>query len=224
MKRLLEVRDLVVRYGARQVVDRVSFTVGAGEAVGLVGPSGCGKSTTAQAVLQLLRPCSGSVRFAGVELTGLREHELRPLRPRFQPVFQDPYGALSPRRRVRRQIAEPLRVHGRRSAVDSRGRVDELLELVGLAPAHGERLPHELSGGQCQRVAIARALATRPDLLVLDEPTSALDPSLRAGILNLLMDLQDALGIGFLLISHDHEAVRHVSHRILTMRDGRIMP
>lgn len=223
MNPLLDVRDLGVRYGARQVVDRVSFTVGAGEAVGLVGPSGCGKSTTAQAVLRLLRPHSGSVRFDGVELTGLRERELRPLRPRFQPVFQDPYGALSPRRRVWHQIAEPLRVHGRWATADGPARVDELLELVGLAPAHGLRLPHELSGGQCQRVVIARALATRPELLVLDEPTSALDPSLRAGILNLLMDLQDGLGIGFLLISHDHAAVRHVSHRVLTMRDGRLL-
>ncbi|MFF4174270.1 ABC transporter ATP-binding protein [Streptomyces sp. NPDC001744] len=224
MNPLLEVRDLVVRYGERRVVDGVSFTVGAGEAVGLVGPSGCGKSTTAQAVLRLLRPHSGSVRFDGVELTGLRERELRPLRLRLQPVFQDPYAVLSPRHRARTQIAEPLRVHGRRPGVNGAARVEELLELVGLSPAHGERLPHELSGGQCQRVAIARALATRPDLLVLDEPTSALDPSLRASILNLLMDLQDELGIGFLLISHDHAAVRHVSHRVLTMRDGKLLP
>ncbi|MDX2293583.1 MULTISPECIES: ABC transporter ATP-binding protein [Streptomyces] len=223
MNALLEVRDLDVRYGARRVVDGVSFTVGAGEAVGLVGPSGCGKSTTALAVLGLLRPHSGSVRFSGVELTGLRARELRALRPRFQPVFQDAYGALSPRREVRHQIAEPLRVHGRWRAADGPARVDELLERVGLSPAHGRRLPHELSGGQCQRVSIARALATRPELLVLDEPTSALDPSLRAGILNLLMDLQDSLGVGFLLISHDHAAVHHVGDRILTMRDGRLV-
>ncbi|MFF9501121.1 ABC transporter ATP-binding protein [Streptomyces sp. NPDC014656] len=224
MNPLLEVRDLVVRYGTRKVVDRLSLTVGAGEAVGLVGPSGCGKSTTARAVLRLLRPHAGSVRFAGVELTGLPERELRRLRPRFQPVFQDPYEALSPRRRVRDQIAEPLRVHGRWDGTDGPARVEELLELVGLAPVHGERLPHELSGGQCQRVALARALATRPELLVLDEPTSALDPSLRAGILNLLMDLQDTLGVGFLLISHDHAAVRHVCDRVLTMRDGKLLP
>ncbi|MFF5973832.1 ABC transporter ATP-binding protein [Streptomyces sp. NPDC012769] len=221
---LLEVRDLVVRYGERPVVDGVSFEVAAGESVGLVGPSGCGKSTTAGAVLRLLRPHSGSVRFDGVELTALRERDLRRLRPRFQPVFQDPYGSLSPRRRVREQIAEPLRVHGRRSAEDGQDRVDELLGLVGLDPAHGRRFPHELSGGQCQRVVIARALALRPELLVLDEPTSALDPSLRAGILNLLMDLQDRLGLGFLFISHDHAAVRHVCERVLRMRDGRLVP
>ncbi|MFH8254008.1 ABC transporter ATP-binding protein [Streptomyces roseolus] len=224
MNPLLDVRGLVVRYGARQVVDRVSFTVGAGEAVGLVGPSGCGKSTTALAVLRLLRPAAGTVRFAGVDLTHLPERELRRLRPRFQPVFQDPHGALSPRRRVRDQIAEPLRVHGRWSRADGPARVDELMERVGLSPAHGLRFPHELSGGQCQRVVIARALATRPELLVLDEPTSALDPSLRAGILNLLMDLQASLRVGFLLISHDHAAVRHVSDRVLTMRDGRLTP
>ncbi|MFF9473453.1 ABC transporter ATP-binding protein [Streptomyces roseolus] len=224
MNPLLDVRDLVVRYAARQVVHGVSFTVGAGEAVGLVGPSGCGKSTTALAVLRLLRPAAGTVRFAGVDLTRLPERELRRLRPRFQPVFQDPHGALSPRRRVRDQVAEPLRVHGRWSRAAGPARVAELMERVGLSPAHGPRLPHELSGGQCQRVVIARALATRPDLLVLDEPTSALDPSLRAGILNLLMDLRDSLGVGFLLISHDHAAVRHVSDRVLTMRDGELAP
>ncbi|MFD5322835.1 ATP-binding cassette domain-containing protein [Streptomyces sp. NPDC127092] len=221
MNALLEVRDLVVRYGAHPAVDGVSFDVAAGETVGLVGPSGCGKSTTASAVLRLLRPDAGSVRFAGVELTALRERELRPLRPRFQPVFQDPYGALSPRRRVREQIAEPLRVHGRWSA-GGPARVDELLGLVGLDAGLGDRFPYELSGGQCQRVGIGRALATGPDLLVLDEPTSALDPSLRAGILNLLMDLQESLGVASLFISHDHAAVRHVCDRVLTMRDGKL--
>lgn len=223
MSPLLQVRDLVVRYGGRPAVDGVSFEVATGETVGLVGPSGCGKSTTAAAVLRLLRPDAGSVRFAGTELTTLRERRLRLLRPRFQPVFQDPYGSLSPRRRVREQIAEPLRVHGRWTPEDGPGRVDALLDLVGLATAHRARLPHELSGGQCQRVGIARALATAPDLLVLDEPTSALDPPLRAGILNLLMDLQDTLGVAALFISHDHAAVRHVCHRVLTMREGRLL-
>ncbi|MER5311766.1 dipeptide/oligopeptide/nickel ABC transporter ATP-binding protein [Streptomyces sp. NPDC002773] len=222
MNALLQVRDLVVRYGARTAVDGVSFDVAAGETVGLVGPSGCGKSTTAAAVLRLLRPDAGSVRFDGVELTTLPERELRALRPRFQPVFQDPYGALSPRRRVRDQIAEPLRVHGHWTRTEGPARVAELLGLVGLDPSHGDRLPHELSGGQCQRAGIARALATRPELLVLDEPTSALDPSLRAGVLNLLMDLQDTLGVGCLLISHDHAAVRHICDRVLTMREGKL--
>ncbi|WP_369142349.1 ABC transporter ATP-binding protein [Streptomyces sp. R44] len=222
MSALLDVRDLVVRRGARTVLDGVSFTVAAGEAVGLVGPSGCGKSTTAAAVLGLLRPDAGSVRFDGVELTALRERELRPLRRRFQPVFQDPYGSLSPRRRIREQLAEPLRLHGLWSAAEGPARVAELLGLVGLDPALGARLPHELSGGQCQRVGIARALAGRPELLVLDEPTSALDPTVRAGVLNLLMDLQDDLGIGLLFVSHDTATVRHLCHRMLTLRGGRL--
>ncbi|WP_426402980.1 ATP-binding cassette domain-containing protein [Streptomyces sp. R-07] len=222
MSGLLEVRGLVVRRGARTVLDGVSFTVAAGETVGLVGPSGCGKSTTAAAALGLLRPDAGSVRFDGVELTALREREVRPLRRRFQPVFQDPHGALSPRRRIREQLAEPLRLHGLWSASDGPARVAELLGRVGLDPALGGRLPGELSGGQCQRVGIARALATRPELVVLDEPTSALDPSVRAGVLNLLMDLQDALGIGMLFISHDTATVRHVCHRVLTLREGRL--
>lgn len=222
MNPLLQVRDLVVRYGDRPAVDGVSFDVAAGETVGLVGPSGCGKSTTAAAVLRLLRPAAGSVRFDGTELTTLGAGALRALRPRFQPVFQDPYAALSPRRRVREQITEPLRIHGLWSRTDGPRRVAELLDRVGLDPALGERLPHELSGGQAQRVGIARALATRPELLVLDEPTSALDPSVRAGILNLLMDLQDTLGVGSLFISHDRAAVRHVCDRVLTMREGRL--
>ncbi|MGW0466333.1 ATP-binding cassette domain-containing protein [Streptomyces sp. NPDC003027] len=223
MNPLLDVRDLVVRYGSATVVDGVSFQVGAGETVGLVGPSGCGKSSTAAAVLQLRRPHSGSVRFDGLELTGLGGRELRAVRPRFQPVFQDPYGSLSPRRRIREQIAEPLRVQGRWSRTAGPGRVAELLDSVGLDDSHGERLPHELSGGQCQRAGIARALASEPDLLVLDEPVSALDPSLRAGVLNLLLDLQDRLGLGCLFISHDMAAVRHMSDRVLTMRNGKLV-
>ncbi|MFF8610377.1 ATP-binding cassette domain-containing protein [Streptomyces sp. NPDC015346] len=223
MTPLLDVRDLVVRYGAATAVDGVSFQVRRGETVGLVGPSGCGKSSTAGAVLQLRRPHAGEVRFDGLELTALGERRLRAVRPRLQPVFQDPYGSLSPRRRVRDQVAEPLRVQGRWSRPAGPERVAELLDMVGLDPALGERLPHELSGGQCQRAGIARALASTPELLVLDEPVSALDPSLRAGVLNLLLDLQDRLGLGYLFISHDMAAVRHLSDRVLTMRDGKIV-
>lgn len=222
MSALLEVRDLVVRYGTTTVVDGVSFDVGAGETVGLIGPSGCGKSSTAGAVLQLRRPESGEVRFDGVELTALSDRELRPIRRRMQPVFQDPYGSLSPRKRIRDQIAEPLWVQGRWSATTGPERVGELLDLVGLHPSLGERRPHELSGGQCQRVGIARALAGDPRLLVLDEPVSALDPSLRADILNLLLDLQDRLGLGYLFICHDMAVVRHFCDRVLTMRNGKL--
>ncbi|MFJ9716167.1 ATP-binding cassette domain-containing protein [Streptomyces sp. NPDC101213] len=224
MTHLLDVRGLVVRYGAVTAVDGVSFTLEAGETLALDGPSGCGKSTTALAVLQLRRPDAGEVRFEGRELTVLSERELRPLRPRMQPVFQDPYGSLDPRRRVRDAVAEPLKVQGRWTDADGPARVAALLDRVGLDPAYGARRPHELSGGQCQRAGIARALASEPRLLVLDEPVSALDPSVRAGVLNLLADLQDDLGLGYLFICHDRAVVRHFADRVLEMRDGRVSP
>jgi oligopeptide transport system ATP-binding protein len=220
---LLDVRDLVVRYGRVTAVDQVSFTVDAGETLALNGPSGCGKSSTVAAVLQLRRPDGGRVRFEGRELTALTERELRPLRPRMQPVFQDPYGSLSPRHRVRDAVAEPLRVQGRWDATGP-ARVAALLDRVGLDPAYGDRFPHELSGGQCQRAGIARALASEPRLLVLDEPVSALDPSVRAGVLNLLADLQDDLRLAYLFICHDRAVVRHFADRAVEMRGGRIVP
>ncbi|MGW0948804.1 ATP-binding cassette domain-containing protein [Streptomyces sp. NPDC002623] len=214
---LLDVRDLVVRYGALTAVDHVSFALEPGETLALDGPSGCGKSSTALAVLQLRRPDAGEVRFEGRELTTLTDRELRPLRPRMQPVFQDPYGSLSPRHRIRDAVAEPLRVQGRWSATDGPAKVAELLDRVGLDPSYGERRPDELSGGQCQRVGIARALASDPRLLVLDEPVSALDPSVRAGVLNLLSDLQDDLGLGYLFICHDRDVLRHFADRVVEL-------
>ncbi|MFI6209617.1 ATP-binding cassette domain-containing protein [Streptomyces sp. NPDC051041] len=219
---LLDVRDLVVRYGPVTAVDHVSFALEAGETLALDGPSGCGKSSTALAVLLLRRPDGGEVRFEGRELTGLTERELRPLRPRMQPVLQDPYGSLSPRHRIRDAVAEPLKVRGRWNADDGPARVAELLERVGLDPAYGDRRPHELSGGQCQRAGIARALACEPRLLVLDEPVSALDASVRAGVLNLLADLQDELGLGYLFICHDRAVVRHFADRVVELREGRV--
>jgi oligopeptide transport system ATP-binding protein len=174
-------------------------------------------------VLQLRRPDSGQVRFEGRELTALTDRELRPLRPRMQPVFQDPYGSLSPRHRIRDAVAEPLKVQGRWTAGHGPARVAELLDRVGLDPAYGDRRPHELSGGQCQRVGIARALASDPRLLVLDEPVSALDPSVRAGVLNLLADLQDELGLGYLFICHDPAVVRHFADRVVEMRAGKVV-
>ncbi|MFF1933224.1 ATP-binding cassette domain-containing protein [Streptomyces sp. NPDC058228] len=228
---LLSVRDLVVRYPGRNrrvpprlAVDRVSFELAAGQTLALIGESGSGKSSTASAVLGLRRPDSGEVWFDGHELTALDEPQLRPLRPRFQPVFQDPYGSLNPRRRIRDAVAEPLRVQGRWDPRSGPLRVSELLDLVGLdATAHGDRLPHELSGGQCQRVGVARALASDPQLLVLDEPVAALDPSVRAGVLNLLTDLQERLGLAYLLICHDLALVRHMAHRVAVMQAGRIV-
>ncbi|WP_028814947.1 ATP-binding cassette domain-containing protein [Streptomyces flavidovirens] len=219
---LLDVRELVVRYGDFTAVDRVSFTLDAGETLALNGPSGCGKSSIALAIPQLRRPHSGEVLFEGRDLTELSERELRPLRPRMQLVFQDPYGSLSPRHRIRDAVAEPLKVQGRWNSADGPLRVAALLERVGLDPSYGDRLPHELSGGQCQRAGIARALASEPRLLILDEPVSALDPSVRAGVLNLLADLQDDLGLGYLFICHDPAVVRHFAHRVLEMRDGRL--
>ncbi|GGQ31106.1 ATP-binding cassette domain-containing protein [Streptomyces roseolilacinus] len=223
MNALLEVRDLVVRYGAALAVDHVSFEVRAGETLALVGPSGCGKSSTAAAALLLRRPDGGEVRFEGRELTRLPERDLRALRPAMQPVFQDPYGSLSPRQRIRDAVAEPLRVQGRWDAATGPARVAELLARVGLDAAHGLRRPHELSGGQCQRAGIARALASEPRLLVLDEPVSALDPSVRAGVLNLLAELQETLGLGYLFICHDMALVRHFADRTAEMRDGRLV-
>ncbi|MFF8317998.1 ATP-binding cassette domain-containing protein [Streptomyces bobili] len=220
---LLDVRDLVVRYGSVTAVDGVSFALEAGETLALDGPSGCGKSTTALAVLQLRRPDAGEVRFEGRELTTLTERELRPLRPRMQPVFQDPYGSLNPRHRIRDAVAEPLKVQGRWTDVDGPARVAALLDRVGLDPSYDDRRPHELSGGQCQRAGIARALASEPRLLVLDEPVSALDPSVRAGVLNLLADLQDDLGLGYLFICHDRAVVRHFADRSIEMRAGRVI-
>ncbi|MFD5232921.1 ATP-binding cassette domain-containing protein [Streptomyces qaidamensis] len=219
---LLDVRDLVVRYGPVTAVDGVSFSLAAGETLALNGPSGCGKSSTALAVLQLRRPDAGHVCFEGRELTDLSDRELRPLRPRLQPVFQDPYGTLSPRHRIRDAIAEPLKVQGRWHPADGPALVAELLDRVGLDPAYGDRRPHELSGGQCQRAGIARALASGPRLLVLDEPVSSLDPSVRAGVLNLLADLQDDLGLGYLFICHDRAVVRHFADRVVEMREGRV--
>ncbi|MFI6739941.1 ATP-binding cassette domain-containing protein [Nonomuraea sp. NPDC050451] len=221
---LLEVRDLTVRYPAQVLaVDRVSFTLAAGETLALVGGSGSGKSSIAAAVLMLRRPEAGSVRFEGRELTALDERALRPLRPALQPVFQDPYGSLSPRLRAHDAIAEPLRVQGRWDPLTGPARVRELLDLVRLDPSLAGRRPYELSGGQCQRVGIARALACEPRLLVLDEPVSALDPSVRAGIVNLLTELRDELGLGQLFIGHDLALIRHVAHRVAVLRHGRIV-
>ncbi|MEU6145746.1 dipeptide/oligopeptide/nickel ABC transporter ATP-binding protein [Streptomyces sp. NPDC047081] len=224
MNSLLDVRDLVVRHGSVTAVDHVSFTLAPGETLALNGPSGCGKSSTALAVLQLRRPDAGEVHFEGRELTSLPERELRPLRRRMQYVFQDPYGSLSPRHRIRDAVAEPLKVQGRWDRAEGPARVAELLDRVGLDPSYGDRRPYELSGGQCQRAGIARALASKPRLLVLDEPVSALDPSVRAGVLNLLADLQDDLGLGYLFICHDRAVVRHFADRVLEMREGRISP
>ena len=230
---LLQVRDLVksfsqrsrlggTRAGVVQAVAGVSFDVQRGETLSLVGESGCGKSTTARCVMRIVEPTSGSVMFDGHELAHLAYRDIRPLRRRFQMVFQDPQASLNPRQRVRDIIGEPLIVHGH-AADDVRERVDELTRQVQLHPDDLDRYPHQFSGGQRQRIGIARALALRPDLVALDEPVSALDVSIQAEIVRLLQRLRDELGLAYLLIAHDLSVVRHISDRVAVMYLGKIV-
>ena len=200
-------------------VDAASFTLERGQTLGIVGESGSGKSTLARMVMAFEKPDAGRVLFEGNDLAALSSNTLRSLRPHFQLVFQDPYGSLNPRRTVGWSIAEPLRATGQAD----RNRVSEALDQVGLRPADAEKYPHEFSGGQRQRVAIARAIVTRPSLLVADEAVSALDMSVQAQILNLLMDLQDELGLAILFISHDLSVVGSICDSIIVMKHGKIV-
>ncbi|MBC8134844.1 MAG: ATP-binding cassette domain-containing protein [Fibrella sp.] len=226
---LVSVEDLHVHFplgGGQTVraVDGVSFSIAAGETLGLVGESGCGKSTTARAVLRLVAATSGKVDFEGKDLFSVGDTELRELRKRVQMVFQDPFASLSPRLSVGEIVGEPLEIHRtHRTRGERDKRVGELLSDVGLNPAVATRFPHEFSGGQRQRIGIARALALNPSLIVLDEPVSALDISVRAQVVNLLMDLQKERGIGYLFVGHDLSLIRHVAHRVAVMYLGRIV-
>jgi len=231
MTALVEVENLVKHYpirsgivfrhdvGAVKAVDGVSFDLEAGETFALVGESGCGKSTTARAVLRLIEPTSGAIRFEGEDITSAGAGRLRALRREMQMIFQDPFASLNPRMTVRGILREPFTIHG----LDADGKVEALLDMVGLLPEHAGRYPHEFSGGQRQRVGIARALALNPKLIVCDEPVSALDVSIRAQVLNLLEDLQTELHLTYLFIAHDLSVVRHIADRVAVMYLGTIV-
>src|SRR5919106_3223521 len=220
---LLEVEHLVKHFPIKEgllidrevaavhAVDDVSFTLHEGETLGLVGESGCGKSTLCRAVMQLLRPTSGSVRFQGQELVGRSRKQMQSQRREMQMIFQDPFASLNPRKRVGQIVGDPLSLHGIASGRELRRNVQELLDRVGLSAEHYNRYPHEFSGGQRQRIGIARALALRPKLIIADEPVSALDVSIQAQVINLLEELQDSLGLTYLVIAHDLAVVRHIS-------------
>ena len=226
MRAVLEVTDLAVHFPARRgppvrAVDGVSFSIAPGETLGLVGESGCGKSTVSNAIVGLQPPTRGSIRMLGTELAGADRRTLRAMRALAQMVFQDPATSLNPRMTVGAAVGEPLAVRGIARGQALRDRVAALLEEVGLRPEHArQRYPHQFSGGQRQRIVIARALALRPALLVCDEPVSALDVSVRAQILNLLVELQARLAMSSLFVSHDLAVVRHVCDRVAVMYLG----
>ena len=206
-----------------KAVDGVSFTLKRGETLGLVGESGCGKSTTGLAILRMLPLTTGRIHFEGNDITA-QDARRGEFRQRMQMVYQDPYGSLNPRMKVRDIIGEPLKVYNRAAnRADYEDRIAGLLKTVGLLPDMADRYPHEFSGGQRQRIGIARALALEPSLLICDEPVSALDVSIQAQVVNVLMDLQDRLGLSYLFVAHDLAVVRHISHRVAVMYLGRIV-
>jgi peptide/nickel transport system ATP-binding protein len=233
---LLEVKDLVVEFqiagpflglgGGKRVLHAVSgvdLTVRAGECLGLVGESGCGKTTVALAILGLVPATRGAITIDGMEIGSRRSIDRRRLARTVQMVFQDPYASLNPRQTVRRTLIDPLRLHGLTNAGELEDRVADMLRRVGLTADQADRYPHEFSGGQRQRIGIARALILRPRLVICDEPVSALDVSIRAQIINLLLELKESLGLAYIMISHDLGVVEHMSDRVAVMYFGKIV-
>ncbi|HET6234794.1 MAG TPA: ABC transporter ATP-binding protein [Acetobacteraceae bacterium] len=214
--------------GTVRAVDDVSFSIARGETLSLVGESGCGKTTTSRCILRAITPTGGEIRFRAetgedIDVARLDRRALRPLRRQMQMIFQDPFSSLNPRMTIAEIIGEPLLVNGMTDTTARNARVAELLELVHLPSAYLNRFPHAFSGGQRQRIGIARALALNPALIVADEPVSALDVSVQAQIVNLLLELQDRLGLSYLFVAHDLSVVKHVSHRVAVMYAGRIV-
>ena len=231
---VLEVAGLTTRFEIRggllsavkgrvHAVENVSFSLMAGETLALVGESGCGKSTTGRSVMRLIEPLAGSVLLDGVDVLKLSQHDLREQRKRMQMIFQDPFASLNPRMNVGTAVAEPLLINNLASRSEARDKVADLLKRVGLQPEMANRFPHEFSGGQRQRICIARALAVEPRLIVADEAVSALDVSVKAQVVNLMLDLQARMGLGYLFISHDMAVVERVSHRVAVMYLGEIV-
>ena len=209
--------------GAVQAVDGLTFDVARGETLSLVGESGCGKTTTGRMLTRLIEPTDGKIVFDGRDITHLSTGKMRPLRRDVQIIFQDPYGSLNPRHTVGTIVGAPFQLQRVKPKQGTKKAVQELLELVGLNPEHYNRYPHEFSGGQRQRIGIARSLALRPKLIVADEPVSALDVSIQAQVINLLEDLQNELGLTYVVIAHDLSVVRHMSDRVAVMYLGKIV-